>query len=167
MNIFLDIDDVIYNWQGAYASRFNTRVPKGWSNSGLVKRRLNTLTKEKDFWLNLPIKNVPNFKPKGFVSARGIPKAWTIESLQINKIPGRSNVHQVHWGESKLDLLKSLGCELFIDDKPSTFRECNKNGIFCLLMDAAHNQNVKTKYRIYNLDIENIMEIYNKYKKCI
>lgn len=166
MKIFLDIDDVVFKWQEAYAERFNTRVPKSWGNSNLMKRRLKVLTKEKEYWLNLPIKNIPNFQPSGFVSARGIPKSWTKESLKKNNIPGRSNVHQVYWGESKLELLKRLGCDLFIDDKVSTFRELNKNGIFCLLMDAPHNQNVKTKYRINNLDIDNIMNMYINLKRC-
>lgn len=159
MNIFLDIDDVIFNWHDAYAKRFDTNIPKSFLSSNLMKKRLEVLSKEKNFWLNLPIKNVPNFQPSGYVSARGIPKSWTIESLKINNIPGRSNVNQVHWGQSKLQLLKELKCDIFIDDKVETFRELNKNGIFCLLMDAYHNQNVKTKYRIYNLDINNIYKI--------
>ena len=31
--IFLDIDDVIFNWYVDYAKRFNTKVPKSWLNS--------------------------------------------------------------------------------------------------------------------------------------
>jgi uncharacterized HAD superfamily protein len=108
-----------------------------------------------------------DFQPSGFVSARSIPKNWTQQCLKTHKIPGRSNIYQVGWGQSKVALLKSLGVDLFIDDKVETFRECNKNGIFCLLMDAHHNQNVKTKLRIDNLNIENIMSLYRKYKKCI
>lgn len=165
MNIYLDIDDVVFKWQEAYAKRFNTNVPKSFVKSNLMNKRLNLLTKERDFWLNLPIKNVPNFQPKGFVSARGIPKAWTKESLKINNIPGRSNVHQVFWGQSKLQLLKSLNCDIFVDDKPETFYECNRNGIFCLLMDARHNQKVRTKYRIYDLDIEKIMQKYESLRR--
>lgn len=165
IKIFLDIDDVIFNWFEAFAKRFNSKVLKSWSNSNLVKKRLDIVSKEKHFWLNLPIRNVPNFTPAGFVSARGIPITWTRESLKINKVPGRSNVHQVHWGQSKLEILKNLGCNIFIDDKYETFKELNKNGIFCLLMDAPHNQNIKTKYRIYDLDINNIEKKYKKLYK--
>lgn len=164
LNIYLDIDDVIFSWYEAYAKAFNTKTPKSWLNSKLMLRRLQILAKNKDFWLNLPIKNKPNFQPTGFVSARGIPKTWTKESLKINNIPGRSNVHQVHWGQSKVSLLKELNCNIFIDDKIETFRECNKNGIFCLLMDAEHNRKVKTKYRIYDLDINNIITLWSKLK---
>lgn len=160
VNIILDIDDVIFKWQEAYATRFGTNVPKSFIKSNLMTKRLEILTKEKDFWLNLPIKHKPNFIPKAFVSARGIPKSWTKESLKRNSIPGRSNVYQVHWGQSKIEVLKSLNCDIFIDDKPETFYECHKNGIFCLLMDAGHNKKIKTKYRINDLDINNIMKMY-------
>ena len=165
MNIYLDIDDVVFYWQESYAARFKTTVPKSWSKSSLMSRRLDILTKEKPFWLNLPVKNTPNFQPKGFVSARGIPKAWTIESLKRNNIPGRTNVHQVNWGQSKVQLLKDLECEIFVDDKYETFRDCNKNGIFCLLMDAPHNKKYKTPLRINSLDIETIKKLYIKHAK--
>jgi len=167
MQIYLDIDDVVLNFGPHMAQRFNTRLPKSWSNSKLTKTRLSTLMGEKEFWLTVPTKHKPNFQPSGFVSARSIPKSWTQECLKTHKIPGRSNIYQVGWGQSKIKLLKSLNAEIFIDDKVETFRECNKNGIFCLLMDAHHNQKVKTKLRIDNLDIENIMNLYRKYKKCI
>lgn len=163
LNIISDIDDVIFDWHAGYANRFNTKIPKSWSNSNLMKKRLNVLSAEKDFWLNLPIKNVPNFIPNAFVSARGIPKSWTKESLKINGIPGRSNVYQVNWGESKIKLLKELKCDIFIDDKYQTFKECHQNGIFCLLMDAPHNKKYKTKYRIFDMDINNILKKFEEF----
>lgn len=164
MRIFLDIDDVIFDFQEDYAKYFNTKKQKSWSTSKLMWKRLATLRSDKNFWINLTVKNKPNFQPDGFVSARSIPKTWTKKSLKINNIPGRSNVHQVPWGKSKVALLKELECGIFIDDKYETFKECNKNGIFCLLMDASHNQKYKTPYRIFDLDIENIMNLYRKYK---
>ena len=167
MNVDLDIDDVIFDWHDDYARRFNCAVPRRWpkKTTKTMSNRLTILSGEKDFWLNLTVKNRPNFIPRGFVSARGINKAWTVESLQKHNIPGRSNVHQVHWGQSKVELLKSLDCDIFVDDKYETFKECNKNGIFCLLMDAPHNQHIKTKYRIYTLDIETILSLWRKLRK--
>jgi len=163
-NIFLDIDDVIFNFNVGFANYFKIKPHKTWVSSNQMMKRLKHLTSVKEFWLTLPIKNVPNFMPKGYVSARGIHKTWTKESLRINNIPGRSNVHQVYWGESKIDKLKSLECEIFIDDKYETFKECHKNGIFCLLMDAPHNRKYKTKYRIHDLDIDKIIEMYKTLK---
>lgn len=162
MKIFLDIDDVIFNWHSNYADRFSCKIPTKWDTSKTMTERLAILSKEKDFWMNLTIKNKPNFQPAGFISARGIPKSWTVASLKKNGIPGRSNVHQVHWGQSKIELLKQFGCDIFIDDKYETFKECHDNGIFCLLMDAPHNKRYKTKYRIYDLDIKNIINLWQQ-----
>ena len=165
MNVYLDIDDVIFDWHRDYAKRFNCEVPKRWCSSKAMKSRLAILSTEKEFWLNLTVKNRPDFTPKGFVSARGISKSWTVESLKKHRIPGRSNVHQVHWGQSKIEVLKKLDCDLFIDDKYLTFKECHENGIFCLLMDAPHNRHIKTPYRIYDLNIDNIMYLWRKLRK--
>jgi hypothetical protein len=162
MNVFLDIDDVIFDWHKCYAKRFECKCPTKWDKSKKMQDRLQTLSTEKEFWMNLTVKNRPNFIPAGFVSARSIAKSWTVASLVKHKIPGRSNVHQVPWGKSKVTLLKELNCHIFVDDKYETFKECNKNGIFCLLMDAPHNQHIKTPYRIYTLDIENILYLWRK-----
>ena len=162
MNILLDIDDVIFDWHGAYAKRFNVKIPKRWMEyKGKFKERLDLVKNEKDFWLTLPLKNSPNFIPKGFVSARSVPKSWTVQSLKLKNIPGRSNVHQVPWGKSKIQLLKELDCDIFIDDKYATFKECHENGIFCLLMDAPHNQHINTEYRVFDLNINNILQKYD------
>lgn len=162
MKIYLDIDDVILQWHEGYAKRFSCKIPTKWNNSNTMKNRLKQLQKEKHFWLNLDVKHHPNFQPSGFISARGIPKKWTVETLRKYKIPGRSNVHQVHWGESKIKLLKEFKCDIFIDDKVETFEECHENGIFCLLMDAPHNKNYKTKYRVYDLDINKITKLWRQ-----
>lgn len=165
LKIFLDLDDCVLDFGPSMAKRFNSKLLKSWSNSKLTKSRLEVLRKEKDFWINLPVKHMPDFQVSGYVSARSISKIWTRECLNKHKVPGRSNIHQVGWGKSKVELLKSLNCSIFVDDKVETWRECNKNGIFCLLMDAHHNQNVKTNLRIDNLNIDNIMDLYRKYKK--
>jgi hypothetical protein len=160
LNIFLDIDDVIFNFHEAYSKHFKLPIPKGWDNSPEMINRLKSLKKNKNFWLTLPLKNIPNFQPSGFVSARGIPKSWTKESLKLNNIKGRSNVHQVMWNVSKLTILKELGCDLFIDDKIETFEELNKAGTPCLLMTANHNKDYKTPLRINSLDINKINKLY-------
>ncbi len=162
MNVFLDIDDVIFDWHRCYAERFDVPIPKEWDTSEEMGKRLKILSEEKDFWMNLAVKNRPNFIPAGFVSARGVAKSWTVASLAKHDIPGRSNVHQVPWGKSKVALLKELNCHIFVDDKYETFKECNENGIFCLLMDAPHNQGIQTPYRIRTLDIGNILYLWRK-----
>ena len=114
MNIYLDIDDVIFDWHSDYAKRFQCSIPRRWPKKTpkILGDRLKLLSHEKSFWLNLTVKNRPNFQPAGFVSARGIPITWTRESLKKFQIPGRSNVHQVHWGESKINLLKRFNVRM-------------------------------------------------------
>lgn len=162
LNIVLDIDDVVADWVPTFCKRYNCPTPTTWSNPYITLDRLNELKKDKNFWVNLPIRNMPNFIPKGFLSARSIPKAWTYQFMKLNNIPGRSNINQVPWNVSKISKLKSLKADIFIDDKAETFEECNNNGIFCLLMDAPHNQHINTKYRIYDLDINKILKFVEK-----
>ena len=126
---------------------------------------LSLLKKDRSFWTNLPVKHFPDFQPNGYLSARSIPKSWTHEFMKRNTLPGRNNINQVPWNVSKIHKLKQFGVEVFIDDKLETFLECNKNGIFCLLMDAPHNQQVKTPYRIYDLNIDIILNKYKSWKE--
>ena len=73
LRIGLDIDDTIVCWMEAYLQRFGT--PK---NAAEITRRVqNNLKNDKTFWMNLKIKNRPNFKPTLFCTARVIKKTWT------------------------------------------------------------------------------------------
>ena len=163
INIFLDIDDVVADWVPSFCRRYNCPIPTTWVNPHVTKERMEELKKVKAYWVNLPVRHRPNFRPKGFLSARSIPKTWTHEFMKINNIPGRNNINQVPWNVSKIDKLKELKCTIFIDDKDETFLDCHKHGIFCLLMDTPHNQHIETDLRIFDLDIKTIMKKYNKW----
>lgn len=165
LNIILDIDDVVADWIPAFCKRYDCALPDKWESPDITIERLNELKKDKSFWVKLPVKHYPNFKPNGFLSARSIPKKWTHEFMKRNNISGRSNINQVPWNVSKINKLKEMKVDIFIDDKVETFMDCHKAGIFCLLMDACHNQNVDTPYRIYNLDINEIMKKYKEWQK--
>ena len=162
LNIYLDIDDVIADWIPTFCKRYNCPIPTTWSNPYITSERLKEVAKDKSFWVELPLRHSLNFHPKGYLSARSIPKEWTYQFMKRNKIPGRSNITQVPWNKSKIEKLKELKADIFIDDKPETFEDCHKAGIFCLLMDAPHNQFINTQYRIYDLDINNIMRLWQK-----
>lgn len=161
LNIFLDVDDVVLAWHEAYIKRYNLPMPTSWIPYNEIKDHLNELTRDKKFWLSIQTKHMPDFQPAGYVSARSIPLKWTKDTLKLRQFPGRSKVYHVKWNESKMDVLKSLNCDIFIDDKIETFEECWKNGIFCLLMDTPQNRHLKTKYRIKDLKFETIMKKYS------
>lgn len=164
INIYLDIDDVVADWVPTFCKRFNCPMPTSWVNAHITSERLNEIRKEKDYWINLPVRHIPNFQPQGYLSARSVPKQWAYEFMKQNNIPGRCNINQVPWNVSKIDKLKEFGAHIFIDDKDETFLDCHKHGIFCLLMDTPWNQHIETEYRIFNLDINVIKQKYELWK---
>lgn len=161
LKIILDIDDVVADWVPTFCKHYNNPIPTTWVNPYVTRERLNELAKNKTYWINLPIRHRPNFKPKGYLSARSIPKSWTHQFMQKNQLPGRSNIHQVPWNTSKIEKLKFLKSDVFIDDKDETFLECHNHNLCCLLMDAPWNQHINTIYRIYDLDYDTITAKYN------
>lgn len=167
LNIYLDIDDVVVNWVPAFCAHYNCPIPTTWTNPYITLERLNEIKKNKNYWVTLPVKHIPNFQPKGYLSARSVPKRWAYEFMKLNNIPGRCNINQVPWNVSKIDKLKELEAHIFIDDKAETFLECHEHGIFCLLMDAPWNQHIETKYRIFDLNINKIKKKYKKWKQSI
>lgn len=68
----------------------------------------------------------------------------------LNKFP-KIPVYHVNNSHEKAELLINLGCELYVDDKVSTFYECNSSGIRTLLYNQPWNRNVKTDMRINKL----------------
>lgn len=165
MNIYLDVDDVVLAWHEAFIERYKLPMPTDWIPYEEIRDKLAELKKDRFFWISLKTKHLPNFQPTGYVSARSVPVKWTKDVMKLRKIPGRTKVIHVGWGESKIDVLKSLNCDLFIDDRFETFLDCHKHGIPCLLMDTPQNRHHKTEFRIYNLKIETIMKKYNKLLK--
>lgn len=135
-----DLDDVIFDFKGAYEKKFNTKLSDYWKGDYNMSENLKSLQKDKDFWVNLPVKHqeIP-FEIDYYVTARSIPTEWTQESIQRNNLP-KAPIISVKWDESKLNVLKSKNINLFIDDKWETFKECKDNGIFCYLVDSSSNK---------------------------
>lgn len=152
--VALDLDDTIFDFMGAYNERFNTQVSDYWNGDYNMKENLELLKNDKDFWVNLPVKNVPNFEVDYYVTARSIPIEWTQEAIQKNNLP-KATIYTLPWNVSKIDTLKKLGVDIMIDDKYETFKECLNSGIFCYLMDAPHNKHYNVgHHRIKNLNLK-------------
>jgi len=156
--ITLDIDEVVCQWQKGYSDRFNCTIdPNYWNQSYAISDNLTLLKSDKDFWTDLQVKHRPNFEPHAYVSSRSIPIAWTEEFLEKNNLPC-APVYHVDFGESKIEVLTSIGSEIHIDDSFKNFKECEENGITAFLMDAPHNQHYNVGYRrIKDLQIKNII----------
>ena len=148
-----DLDDVIFDFTGSYEKRFNTKLSDYWNGDYDMSSNLEQLKNEKDFWVNMPVKNRPSFEVDYYITARSIPVEWTEEAIQQNNLP-KAPVYSLPWNISTIDTLKKLGVNIMIDDKYATFKECKENGIFCYLMNAASNQHYNVgHHRIYNLDL--------------
>ena len=152
--IGLDIDEVLADWVGAWTKLHGQEVPETWNFDRNIKEKFNILKEDKDFWLNMPVKTKPediHFEPHCYITSRSIPKEWTEEWLDKNGFPTMP-VYSVDFGESKVDVAKESGIDLFVDDRYENFVELNNAGICTYLFDSPHNQRYDVGYkRIYNL----------------
>lgn len=148
----LDLDDCVFDFRKAYADRFG-KTSDYWNGSYEMQKNLETLKTDKDFWVNMPLKNRPTFEVDYYVTARDIPVEWTMEAIAKNNLP-TAKVYTMPWDASKIDTLKKLNISVFIDDKYQTFKECQNAGIFCYLMDSPSNQYYNVGHRrVHNLDL--------------
>lgn len=156
--IVLDVDDVVADFIGSYKRHFNlNKNIHNWYFSYKTADNLKELVENKDFWVNMPVLNIPNFIPEAYVSNREIPIAWTEEFLEKNDLPCRP-VHHLGYKESKVNKLKELDTDVFIDDKISNIIEAQRAGITSYLMHNSHNAKLDVGYRrIHSLNINEII----------
>lgn len=160
----MDLDGCLCDFYGPYLNRFGN--PK--SNTDITRNVQTVLSKDKDFWLNLPVINQLNFVPRQYTTARIIPKRWIKEYLDKELFP-KAPVYQIlGYGLSKYSKVKMGGCHLHIDDSLSVFKDLNKKGIPCLLLDSPENRNWEEPVgRIYSLDKDEIEYTYYLFKETI
>lgn len=158
--IVLDVDDVIADFAGGYKKRFGESPHNYWDFTYSMGDNLKKLVESEEgesFFVNLQVKHRPNFIPHAYVSSRSVPVEWTKKFIEKNGLPCRP-VYHVPWNESKVEILKSIGTDIFIDDKFQNFREAEMAGITSFLMNAEHNQHHNVGYRrLSDLDIKNIV----------
>lgn len=160
LRIGLDLDDTCNLWWDLYIARFGQ--PK---DDYIITRHVQqVLKKDKDFWVNLPVKHHPDFDVTLYCTKRVNKKSWTKEWLAKNHFP-MAPVYQVYTqSKNKADVIKGR-VDVFIDDSVSNFEAMTSAGMFCLLMDAPNNRDYKTNLRVYSLKYEEIESLYNKYAK--
>ena len=155
--IALDIDDVIADFIPEWCKMYDMKIPDNWYFDYDMYDRFRTMEENgtlEDFYLQLPARMKPEdipFDPVGYVTARSIPSSVTQEWLKIKGFP-QVPVISVGFGGSKVDAVKSLGADIFVDDSYNNFTNLSKAGICCYLFDGPHNKkyNVGAK-RIYSL----------------
>ncbi len=151
--VALDLDGVIFDFDKAYKERFGVELSPFWNGNYRMSEHLSELESDKDFWVNLEVLNRPSFEVDYYITSRSICKEWIEESIQKNNLPC-AKVYVVPWNTSKLPLLQELNVDIFVDDKFENYKEATNAGIFCYLMDAAHNKHYNVGHRrISNLNI--------------
>lgn len=162
LKIGLDLDDCIFSFMDPYLKRFGT--PK--NDYEITRNVQRVLTQDKDFWLNQPLINRPNFIPTLYCTKRVHKKAWTKKQLEINNLP-IVPIYQIYIQTmNKADRIKGK-VDVFIDDSISNMKAMNLSGLPCLLIDSPYNQNGNPIGRIYSLDKDEIEETYNLFMKTM
>ena len=152
--VALDIDGVIADFEGAFCERFGLESRNNhWHFTYEWKRHREELKNDKDFWLNMkPLvdgSKLP-FEPCAYVTNRQIPIEWIEEWLESNGFPCEP-VYST--SDKKVEVLRNIGVDLFVEDCYSNFVELNNNGIFCYLIDRPYNSKFNVGHRrIYSLD---------------
>ena len=154
LKIGLDIDEVLADWVGHWTRHHGQEVPETWNFDRNIKEKFEALYDDKEFWMSIPVKTPASeihFEPHCYITSRSIPTEWTEEWLDKNGFPTMP-VYAVGHGESKVEVAKESGIDIFVDDRFENFVELNQAGICTYLFDAPHNERYDVGYkRIKNL----------------
>lgn len=109
--------------------------------------------------LNLDVIEHPEFHPHAYVSKRGCP-AWVTSAWVADAgLPRATVVHTNH--DSKVDYLRHLEVDLFVEDSYDNYAEVRETGIECLLIDRPWNRNERTSNDL-NYVISSLSEVGSK-----
>lgn len=154
LKISLDIDDTIAGFTISYKKRFKTDPKYDWC---ITRNVNNILIHEKEFWLNLPVIEMPNFTPRMYCSARVNPKRWSKQYLRDNGFPEAPLFQVPGYKLSKAKTLKGR-CDVHIEDSMKNFLDLNSKGIPCLLYNTSDE--VSPILQIKSLEYDEIEEVY-------
>ena len=150
--IGLDIDEVLANWLPDWCNYWGLEVPTSWFFDRDIMNKFEKMKEEgklDGFYLNLkPLikpEEIP-FEPHCYVTSRPVDSSITEKWLDMHGFPARP-VITVGIGQSKVQALKDVGVDIFVDDRYENFVECNKGGICTYLFDQPHNQRYNVGYK--------------------
>lgn len=157
LEIGCDLDDTIFGFSEGYLNRFKKWPKYDWA---ITRNVTHILSKERDFWIGLPVIRRPNFVPKLYCSSRVNKKCWSKKALEINDLPN-SPLYQVPgYNIPKSKYIKGR-VDVFIEDSPNQWKALNNAGIPCLLIDSPNNKTYGPVLKIHTLDYDEIEDVYN------
>ena len=157
IRIALDLDDTIFDFLGAYQEVFPGE--KNLISSNITKN-VCKLKKDKRFWENLPLLEMPNFEPCIYATKRINSKVYTRNCLNRHGLPIKPIYQMVYQFGNKVDMIKGR-CDVLIDDSVFNCYQALKVGFPAILITRPHNIDSDYPYRINRLDLDEIMAVYN------
>ena len=157
IRIALDLDDTIFDFLGAYQEVFPGE--KNLISSNITKN-VCKLKKDKRFWENLPLLEMPNFEPCIYATKRINSKVYTRNCLNRHGLPIKPIYQMVYQYGNKVDMIKGR-CDVLIDDSVFNCYQALKVGFPAILITRPHNIDSDYPYRINRLDLDEILAVYN------
>lgn len=155
LRIGSDADGCIDDFWNPYIKRFG--YPK--NDFEITKNVQQKLSRDKEFWINLPVLHRMNFIPTLFCTKRTSLKSYLRQWLEENDFPIAPIYQVLYQYGSKAPYIKGR-VDVFVDDSVSNFLDMNKSGVPCLLMDNPSNRHLGPMLRIHSLQREEIEDVY-------
>ncbi len=137
----LDIDEVLADFVGGLMKRFPNTVERAvYWNDYKLQENFKEVIDDESFWLGLDAKmdSLP-FEPHCYITSRPCSTEITEKWLASKGFP-KAPVYTVGLDNSKIDVARKAGIDVFVDDAYHNFIELNKAGILCYLFNAPHNE---------------------------
>ena len=158
IRIALDLDDTVFDFLGAYREAFPGE--RNMINSNIDKN-VFSLRKNKKFWENLPLLEMPNFEPCIYATKRINSKTYTRNCLSRYGLPIKP-IYQIYYQQgNKANIIKGH-CDVLVDDSVFNCYQAMKVGFPAILITRPHNVHSDYPYRVNKLDIEEIIAVYNR-----
>ena len=158
IRIALDLDDTVFDFLGAYRDVFPGE--KNMQEAKITKNVLS-LRKDKHFWENLPLLEMPNFEPCIYATKRINSKIYTRNCLTKYGLPVKP-IYQIYsQAGNKATIIKGR-CDVLVDDSAFNCYQAMRVGFPAILITRPHNVHSDYPYRINRLDLEEILEVYKQ-----
>lgn len=158
IRIALDLDDTIFDFLGAYQEVFPGERNMISSN---ITKNVFKLKKDKRFWENLPLLEMPNFEPYIYATKRINSKVYTRNCLSRHGLPIKPIYQMVYQYGNKVNIIKGH-CDVLVDDSAFNCYQALQVGFPAILITRPHNINSDYPYRINKLDLDEILTVYNQ-----
>lgn len=156
MKIILDVDNVVADFEISVCKKYPELKQRDMTRYDFpIEIDWKELYADSFFWLALPVLDKPTVKIDGYISHRPFGTYITEFWLYVNGFKS-AKVYHVNHSSEKVNLLRTLGCDIYIDDKPQTFFECRDANINAFVYHQPWNANIDTPHRIFKLkELEN------------